>query len=370
MKKIYIILISIFAFSLVQAQQNKFNLVVGTYTTPCESKGIYVYDFDSNTGDVTLKSTSENTLNPSYLTLSNDNKKVYAVNQNDESSTVSSFAFDSLSGQLILRNQQDSKGARPCYIINDDKNVLTANYASGSISVFGKNADGSITEAKQVVQHFGKGVNPKRQLSPHVHMLCFSPDKKYVLASDLGTDGIYVYQYNPSSNNETLVLKDSIAVKPGSGPRHFTFSKDGKYVYLLQELDGGLTSFSYTNGTLKKVFETSILSKDFKGDIASADIHISPDGKFLYATNRGTANDISIFKLLKKGRLELMGHTSTLGKGPRNFAIDPTGNYLLVGHQHSNEVVIFKRDKSTGSLTDTGKRIPLCSPVCLVFSKI
>jgi len=370
MKNIFATLISVFTLATIQGQENKFNLIVGTYTTQCESKGIYVYDFDSNLGDFALKNSTENVLNPSYLTISKDNKFVYAVNQNDELSTVSSFGFSSLSGKLTLLNKQDSKGARPCYIINDDKNVITANYNSGSISVFGKNNDGSITETMQVIQHFGKGINVKRQLTPHVHMLCFTPDKKYVLASDLGTDAIYTYQYNPNSENQILVFKDSIAVKPGSGPRHFTFSKDGKYIYLLQELDGSLTSFSYRNGKIKIVFETSILAKEFKGDVASADIHISPDGKFLYATNRGTANDISVFKLLKKGELELVGRTSTLGKGPRNFAIDPSGNFLLVAHQLSNEVVIFKRDKLTGSLTDTGKRIPLCSPVCLVFPKI
>ncbi len=370
MKKIYVILISILAFSLVQAQQNKFNLVVGTFTKNCESKGIYVYKFDANTGDFSLKNNTENILNPSYLTVSSDEKFVYSVSENDKKSTASAFKFDSKSGKIDFINTEFSKGQNGCYIINDEKNIITANYSSGSISVFGKNSDGSIAEVKQVVQHTGKSINEKRQDTPHAHMVYFSPDKKYVLASDLGTDGIYVYQYNPNSYNETLVLKDSIAVKPGSGPRHFTYSKDGKYVYLLQELDGTVTSFQYAKGILKKVNETTVVAPDFKGDIGAADIHISPDGKFLYATNRGTANDISAFKILKNGKLEFVQRTSTLGKGPRNFAIDPTGNYLLVGHQHSNEVVIFKRDKSTGGLTDTGKRIPLCSPVCLVFTKL
>lgn len=370
MKRIYVILISILAISLVQAQQNKFNLIVGTFTKNCESKGIYVYKFDAKTGDFSLKNNTENILNPSYLTVSSDKKFVYSVSENDKKSTASAFKFDSKSGKIDFINTEFSKGQNGCYIINDEKNIITANYSSGSISVFGKNSDGSIAEVKQVVQHTGKSINEKRQDTPHAHMVYFSPDNKYVLASDLGTDGIYVYQYNPNSFNETLVLKDSIAVKPGSGPRHFTFSKDGKYVYLLQELDGTVTSFQYAKGILKKVNETTVVATDFKGDIGAADIHISPDGKFLYATNRGTANDISAFKILKNGKLEFVQRTSTLGKGPRNFAIDPTGNYLLVGHQHSNEVVIFKRDKSTGGLTDTGKRIPLCSPVCLVFTKL
>lgn len=370
MKKIFTILLSILALATMQAQENKFNLIIGTYTKSCESKGIYVYEFDSNKGDFKLKSNTENILNPSYLTVSNDSKFVYSVSENDKKSSVSAFGFNSKSGKLDFINYQNPNGLNPCYIINDEKNVITANYSSGSISVLGKNNDGSIGEVKQVVQHVGKSINTKRQEAPHAHMVYFSPDKKYVLANDLGTDKVYLYQYNPNSATEVLQLKSSIAVKPGSGPRHLTFSKDGKFVYLLQELDGTVTSFSYADGSLKKVIETTVVAPNFNGDIGAADIHVSPDGKFLYATNRGTANDISAFKILKNGKLEFVQRTSTLGKGPRNFNIDPTGNFLLVGHQYTNTIVIFKRDKKTGILTDTGKKMELCSPVCLVFTKI
>ncbi|TDD98782.1 lactonase family protein [Flavobacterium cellulosilyticum] len=370
MKNNFTILLSIFALFFVQAQENKFNLVVGTYTKSCDSKGIYVYEFDSNSADYNLKSSTDNIINPSYLTVSNDNKFVYSVSENDKKSAVSAFKFDSKSGKLDLINSEFSKGQNCCYIINNDKNVITANYSSGSISVFGKNNDGSITEVKQVVQHIGKGINEKRQEAAHAHMVYFSPDKKYVLANDLGTDKVYVYQYNPNVGSEILKLKNTVSVNPGGGPRHLTFSKDGKFVYLLQELDGKIIVFRYSNGNLKKIDEASVVSKDFKGTFTAADIHISPDGKFLYATNRKEANDISFFKILKNGKLNYEGRTSTLGDGPRNFAIDPTGNFLLVGHQYSNNIVIFKRNKETGILTDTGKKIELCSPVCLVFTKI
>jgi 6-phosphogluconolactonase len=370
MKNIYAVLLSIFALGTSQAQENKFNLIVGTYTKSCDSKGIYVYEFDSSTGDFKLKNNTENIVNPSYLTVSSDNKFVYSVNETDNKSAVSAFEFNSKSGKLDFINLQNPRGVGSCYIINDEKNLITANYSSGSISVLGKNNDGSIGEVKQVVQHTGKGINEKRQEAPHAHMVYFSPDKKYVLSNDLGTDKVYVYKYNPNSATEVLNLKSSIDVKQGSGPRHLIFSKDGKYVYVLQELDGTLTSFSYADGVLKKVSETTVVEADFKGDVGAADIHISPDGKFLYATNRGTANDISAFKILKNGKLEFVQRTSTLGKGPRNFNIDPTGNFLLVGHQYTNDIVIFKRDKKTGSLAATGKKIELCSPVCLVFTKI
>jgi len=371
MKNTFVILLSIFALFQLEAQENKFNLLIGTYTNPCESKGIYVYEFDAKTGDFSFKNASEQIINPSYLSVSSDNMFVYTVNENDQKgSGVIALNYNSLDGKLDILNKQDTNGAGSCYIINDDKNVITANYGGGSISVFGKNSDGSITEVKQVIQHYGKGFNADRQEKPHVHMVYFTPDKKYVLANDLGTDKISVYQYNPDEKNEILKLKSTVSVKPGGGPRHLIFSKDGKYVYVLQELDGTLISFKYNNGMLTKVSQTTIIDKEYKGEIRSADIHISPDGKFLYATNRGEIGEISTFKVLNNGKLKLIQQTSTLGKGPRNFAIDPTGNFLLVGHQYSNNIVILKRDKETGFLTDTGKKIELCSPVCLVFTKI
>lgn len=370
MKNSYVVLLLIFTFTSLQAQKNKFNLLIGTYTNSCESKGIYTYDFDSNTADFNFKNATENVVNPSYLTVSKNNNYVYSVNENGAESTVSSFGYNPSSGKLNFINKQSSKGADPCYIINDDKNVIVANYSGGNISVFGKNNDGGIAEAKQTVQHYGKGINTQRQEGPHVHMVHFSPDKKFILSNDLGNDKVYLYQYNPNATTEILKIKDSVAVKSGSGPRHLTFSNDGKFVYLLQELDGAVTVFSYSNGILKKIEETTILAKDFKGTFSAADIHISPDGKFLYATNRGEANTISIFKILKDGKLLSKGQRSTLGKGPRNFVIDPTGKFLLVAHQYTNEVAIFKRNSTTGALTDTGKRIALCAPVCLVFTKI
>lgn len=358
----------IFLVSLAQAQNQRLSLLVGTYTNSCDSKGIYVYDFDTNTGDFVFKNATEKVINPSYLTLSKDQKIVYAVNENGNESTVSSFQFNSSSGKLTVLNQQKAQGADPCYIINDDKNVIVANYSGGNIAVFGKNTNGSLTEAKQVLQHKGKGTH-SRQEGPHVHMVYFSPDKKYVLSNDLGTDEVYIYEYHPNAGTEVLKLNSTFAVSSGSGPRHLTFSKDGKFVYLLQELNSALSVFSFANGKLNKIQETTILAKDFKGSFTGADIHISPDGKFLYASNRGEANTISIFKILKNGQLEMQSVVSSLGKGPRNFVIDPTGKFLLVAHQYSNDVVIFKRDAVSGAITDTGKRISLCSPVCLLFSK-
>jgi 6-phosphogluconolactonase len=354
---------------LFNVQAQNVNLFIGTYTNKCESKGIYFYNFNANTGDFNLISTTENVVNPSFMSLSKDQKRLYAVNENGDKSTVSSFEVSLEDRKLNFINKKQAQGADPCYLINDAKNVIVANYTGGSISVFGKNSDGGISEVKQVVQHLGKGFNPNRQGEPHVHMVCFSPDHNFVLVNDLGLDSIFVYKYDPNSTYEVLKLKERISVDAGTGPRHLAFGKGGDFVYLLQEINGALTVFRYKNGFLKKIEETTILSKEFKGGIGSADIHVSPDGKFLYATNRGDANDISVFEILKNGKLKSKGQIDTLGKGPRNFAIDPSGNFLLVAEQYTNEVVIFKRDKTTGYLTDTGKRIALCAPVCLVFGK-
>ncbi|WP_294963146.1 lactonase family protein [uncultured Flavobacterium sp.] len=370
MKKIYLVLFSALSLTAVKAQ-NKFNLLVGTYTNTCQSNGIYVYEFDASTGDYKLKSSSENVVSPSYLSVSADNKFIYAVNENGTQSTVSSFSYDPQTGKISLLNKNDAQGADPCHLINDDKNIIAANYSGGNIAVFKKNLDGSITEVQQLIQHEGKGPNAARQEKAHVHMVMFSPDKKFVLSNDLGLDKVFIYKYNPASKNEILTLKGSVDVKPGSGPRHLTFSKDGKFVYLVQELDGTLTTLSWDKaGSLKIVAETSILPKDFKGGTGAAAIKLSPDGNFLYVSDRVDANAISVYKISKTGSLELVEQQSTLGKGPRDFAIDPTGNYLLVGHQYTNDIVIFKRDIATGKLTDTGRRIQLCSPVGLVFTKI
>ena len=368
MRKYLLSCIALVSALSIYSQENSTNLIIGTYTNSCESNGIYVYDFNTQTAEFKLKSTSERVINPSYLTVSEDSKYIYSVNENGSKSTVSSFAFTAKSGAMQLLHQQDARGADPCYIINDAKNVIVANYSGGSISVFGKGLDGNITPAKQVIQHKGKSINAQRQESSHVHMVQFTPDKQYVLANDLGTDYIYLYKYHPNAVDKVLEIKDSIAVKSGSGPRHLTFSKDGKLAYLLQELDGSLTVFQYKKRTLKKIQKTQVVASDFKGQISAADIHVTPNGKFVYATNRGTANTISCFEIQKNGFLKLVETQSTLGQGPRNFTIDPTGKFLLVAHQYSNEVVIFNIDADTGKLTDSGKRIQLCAPVCLVFT--
>ncbi len=366
--KIIIIILSLLVFEPVLAQKNLVNLIVGTYTDKCESSGIYAYEFDTKTGDFKLRNQSLKTISPSFLSISPNKKYIYAVNQNENESTVSAFSFNNNNKKIKLINRQDAKGSSPCHITNDGINVITANYSSGSLTVFSMNKDGSISEAVQTLQHKGKSINPQRQSSSHAHMVTFTPDKKFLFANDLGADKIYSYEYNPYSRDEVLKINDSVSLKPGSGPRHSVFSNDGDHLFVLQELDGGITSFNYKNGILKLNQENTI-DEVYEGEISGADIHVSPDGNFLYVTNRGSANTISLFKLFPSGRILFQESISTMGIKPRNFAIDPTGNFLLVANQDSNDIIIFKRDLKTGILTPTDKKIELCSPVCLLFSE-
>ncbi len=217
--------------------QDNYNLVIGTYTNACESKGIYVYDFNVNTLSYKEKNSTDGVINPSYLTVNKENNVIYSVNEDGEKSNVSAFKYTPGNGKLQQLNKRDAEGADPCYIINDDKNVIVANYTGGSIAVFGKKNDGSLTDSKQVVKHKGNSVNKDRQEKAHVHMVYFSPDKKYVFSNDLGTDKIYIYKYNPDGGDKTLILKETIDVKAGSGPRHLAFNPNGIFIYLLNELD-------------------------------------------------------------------------------------------------------------------------------------
>ncbi|MDP4268583.1 MAG: lactonase family protein [Bacteroidota bacterium] len=366
MRKIGLTLLLCVSLLAVQAQNKHYRLLVGTYTNPGKSEGIYLYDLAPESKTCTQKFVAKGVENPSFVALTRDHKFLYSVNQNQTNATISAFSFDEKNGTITFINKVDARGEGPCYITVTDHHVITANYTSGSLCVFGRKADGSLTEAQQVIQHTGSSINKDRQSSPHVHQTIFSPDGKYLAVNDLGTDKVTIYSYNMNGTSRTLVPHDSLKVKAGSGPRHVTFSKDGKRVYLIQELDGTLSVMQMNEGKLKLIQETSVVKKS-NIETGAADIHLSPDGKFLYATNRGTANDISCFSVDKNGTLTYKNQVSTGGDGPRNFTISPDGKYVLVGNQKTDNIVIFKRNAITGQLTTTGQQIKVGAPVCLVF---
>lgn len=364
MKKIFLLAISYILFQTVNAE-NSYRFIIGTYTTNTSSKGIYIFSIDINTGKAVVKAVAADALDPSYLALSHDEKFLYSISERGVSSTISAYSFDSTNGNLLFLNKVPAGGADPCYVSLTGKHVFCANYSGGNIGVFGRNADGSLTEALQILNHAGHSIDPQRQTKPYVHQVFISPDKKFVLANDLGTDYVTCYSYSDNAASKILEPTDSVKLKAGSGPRHLTFSKDGKYVYVIQELDGTLSTLRIENGKLKLLTETSIVKK--KGiKTGAADIHLSPDGKFIYATNRGTANDISCFKTTKNGQLLYVEQTSAEGNGPRNFAISKDGKYIFVGNQQSNQIVVFRRNLKNGKLTDTGYRISIPAPVCIV----
>ena len=289
---------------------------------------------------------------------------------NDERAAVNALAFDKEKGTFRLLNTQKTKGEDPCYLISNGKNVITANYSGGSISVFPISKDGSLLPASDVIQFQGSGIDKERQEKPHLHCVRITPDGKYLFADDLGTDQIHKFIIHPNadSENKEAFLKAgdpaSFQVSDGSGPRHLTFSPNGKYAYLINELSGTVITFQYTDGILK---ETQVIAADTVGAKGSADIHISPDGKFLYASNRLKADGIAIFSIHPNdGILTKVGYQLT-GIHPRNFIITPNGKFLLVACRDSDVIQVYERNPETGMIKNIHKDIKTDRPVCLKF---
>ncbi len=370
MKRKFLLSVFLFLCGVTARAQQQSYLITGTYTSG-KSEGIYVYQFNSNDGSAKAVS-SVKISNPSFVAVSPNEKFVYSVEEdaakNGKEGEITAFSFNKETGKLSLLNRQPSAGDHPCYVSTDKTGrwVAAGNYTSGSLSILPVQADGSLGVATTVVKHEGSGFNKARQVSPHVHCTFFSPDNLFLFVPDLGIDKVMIYAFDETTGKLTAAKQPFAELVPGSGPRHISFHPSNKYAYLMQELSGTVTTFKYKKGKLKS---RQIISSMPAGDTSfagSADIHVSPDGKFLYASNRAESNTIAIFSINQKnGKLSLISHQSTLGKTPRNFNFDPTGNFLLVANQNSDAIVIFKIDKQTGLLTDTNNRIDVGKPVCL-----
>ena len=354
-----------------QAVDKKYYLLIGTYTGAGKSEGIYVYDYDAATGNAVYK-TKAVVQNPSYLTVSSDQKRIFSVSEMGKGKgSISAFEFDQRSGELTGINSVSSGGDGPCYVEVSDKGdyVFSANYGGGSLGAIRVNGNGSLDSNLQIIQHTGKSIH-KDQYKPHVHSVILSPDNKYLFAADLGTDKIHIYRFQPG-NKKPLVpgTQPFIKTKPGSGPRHLTFHPKGKFLYSVNELDGSVNAYRYNGGKLKEIQSITMLPQGFIGTIEAADIHISPDGKYLYATNREDLNQILTYSIDKGGRLAFVKRDSVLGRAPRNFVIDPSGDFLLVANQNTDEIVVFKRNRENGMLEFTGQKIPVSRPVCMKFAE-
>jgi 6-phosphogluconolactonase len=376
-----LLVLTLLAFVIPFAQaakphaNNSYLVYVGTYTGP-QSKGIYALRFDPASGKSTPLGLMAEATNPSFLAIAPSRQYLYAVNEvtdykGQRTGGVSAFAIDRNTGKLTFLNEVSSRGADPCYIALDKtgKYVLVANYTGGSVATFPVLPDGRLGEASAVVQHSGHGPNAERQEGPHAHEVELTPDNRLAIAADLGLDELLVYRFDPTKG--TLTANDPPLGKddPGSGPRHFVFHPKGRFVFVLNEMGGSVTTFAFDahTGGLRKLGTVSSLPKDFKGKNDSAEIATDAPGKFLYASNRGP-DDIAVFAIdSRKGTLQLMEHVATKGKAPRNFAIDPTGKYLFAANQESNNIVVFRIDPKTGRLTETGQVLDAPSPVCLVF---
>jgi 6-phosphogluconolactonase len=354
------------------AWDRKYLVFVGTYTTKTESKGIYAYEFDTDTGKLTPKGVAAETPDPSWVAVHPSGKFLYAANEAGKASTVSAFAVDTKSGKLSLLNQIPSLGEDPCYLSFDktSKYVLVANYSSGTISVFPILADGRLGEHTAMLKDQGAtGPNKERQEAPHAHWIETSPDNRFALVADLGLDEVLAYKFDVTSGTLAPNEPAFARLKAGSGPRHAVFYPNGKFVFAVSELSSTATSFAYDvkKGTLKEIGTASTLPPGFSGrnDVAEAAVH--PNGKFLYVSNRGN-DSIAILSIdAAKGTLAPAGGIRTGGKEPRHFAIDPSGKYLLAENQFSNNIVVFKIDPGTGGLTPTGQVVEVPSPVDIAF---
>jgi len=375
MKKLQTFLTIVFALLtfITFAQDNKLIMYIGTYTEESNSNGIYTYHFNQENGTFELLS-SATAANPSFVTLSPDGKRLYAVSEYNDG-RQGAYSFDvsedkvQLSNPIFLptapKESLPRAGADPCHIVTDGKYVITANYTGGDISVFSLDAEGKLKAETQHIAFVGK--TPKRVA--HIHCIIPTPDKKYILATDLGNDRVYRFHYNNKTHKNSEVLtaqRVAYEVSDGQGPRHLTFSKDGRFAYLINELGGECVVLSYRKGKLKEVQR---IMADEGGGRGSADIHISPDGRFLYTSHRLKKDGIAIFAIdPEKGTLTKVGYQLT-GIHPRNFAITPNGKYLLVACRDDNKIQVFERNEATGELTETAQAIEVDKPTCIVFGK-
>ena len=377
---VWALALAMFAFhSFAQGNTNdRLTLFVGTYTDGGNSKGIYIYSFNQEDGSFELLGNAP-ARNPSFLTLSPDGTRLYAVSEcNDGQQGAYSFDVSEDKQQLSnpvfqstvpLNSSGDElkrSGADPCYIFTDGKNVLTANYTGGDISLFPLDEEGRLKAETEHIEF--EGQRPDKVA--HIHCIVPTPDGRYILATDLGNDFIYHFTYNPSKTQEGGQLLDDMdviyQVNKGQGPRHLTFSKDGRFAYLINELGGECTVLKYENG---RMTEVQRIMADEGGGHGSADIHISPDGRFLYTSHRQKKDGLSIFSIdPQEGTLKKVGYQLT-GIHPRNFNITPNGKYLLVACRNDNSIRIYRRNLGTGELIDTLLGIGVDQPSCIVFTK-
>ncbi len=344
-------------------------LLAGTYG-PADSNSIFVYRFNPSSGAARWVGAVKGIENPSFISFSPDDRFLYAVSETHggRGGSVFSYSFNRNTGALRVLNSQLSQGDDPCNITTDQtgKWLFVANYTSGSFTLFPLGKDGRIGQATRKIQDHGHGYDPLRQEGPHVHCVLVAPNDRDVFVSDLGLDRLFTYELDPSTGHLAPGNPPYVSVVAARGPRIPIFSNDHRWIYLIQEMGGTITQFDYHPGKLTTRSTVSTIPAGYSGTFTAADLHCSPDGKFLYASNRDALNDLVWFRIdPKDGHLSFAGSTSSLGKTPRYFLITPDGRFVLVGHQNSGDIVVFRRDAQSGNLTPTPERIPVAHAVCL-----
>ncbi len=356
------VLMSLFNLETAQSQDN-YRVYLGTYTGE-DSKGIYQCEFNVKDGSLSEATLAGETSSPSFLAFHPNRKFLYAVNEND--AKISAFSIDGATGNLTFLNSQPSQGGAPCHLVVDaaGKNVLAANYSGGSCICIPLEADGSLSDSSSFQQHEGPRKNG--------HSIHLDKANKFALCCDLGLDKVIIYSFDSSKG--TLTPHGEFHTPQGAGPRHFAWHPNGKTAYINGESDLSVitTDYDAEKGMLtqQQVLSTLPAEVEHKGG-STAETVAHPSGKFVYVSNRDPYNSIAIFSVDPKTyELTSVGHQSKGVKTPRNFAIEPTGQYMLVANQSANNVIVFRIDQSTGELTPTDASVEVSSPVCVRFMEI
>jgi 6-phosphogluconolactonase len=359
--KFILVVCSIFLIN--SSMPTKYYFLIGTYTKNSK-ESIHYASFDPNLKKIELISHTDFLENPSFLTINKNNTKVYAVAETGKGEVVS-YDFNKSTGKLSKINALSSGSEDPCHVElhKSEKWIAVSNYSGGSLTVFPVLKDGSLGPTTENITYKGSGPDKSRQEKSHIHSAFFSPDGKTLLVSDLGTDIIHNYSFNEKTGK--LKSKQEVKLSAGSGPRHVVFHTGIPYVYVIQELTGKITTYRFENGKLTLVNEISSLPADFKGENFSADIHISFDGKYLFASNRYYDTIVRCEINPKTGKLTQLEQNGVKGKLPRNFAISPDGKYMLVANQGSNSIVVFSMEK--GKMVDMNLQKEVSMPVCIKF---
>jgi 6-phosphogluconolactonase len=360
---------------------------IGTYTEPIlfgtgkvlqgKGEGIYACRLDERSGALERIAVTTGVVNPSYLAFDRSRRFLYAVNElktfeGRASGTVSAFSVDRDSGELEFMNRQLTRGTDPCHVSLDAacRHVFVANFASGSVCVLPVRDDGSLADACDFVQHRGSGTDPRRQAGPHAHSVTLDAANRFAFVPDLGLDKLMIYRYDSERGTLAPNAKPSLDATPGAGPRHLAFHPQGRFAYLVNELDSTVVALAYdaSDGTFERLQTVSTLPGSFVGESTCADIDVGPSGRFVYASNRGH-DSIAVYRIARNdGTLSLVEHASTQGRTPRSFGIDPSGRFLLAANQDTDAIATFRIDADTGALRFTGEIASIPTPVCVKFA--